>query len=111
MDSGPLITVRDRDVHHWLWRLRELADAMPGTAQASAAKDLSTALRRETVGLYVDAPVVRVPERLGKAVLAVLDMTAACCVGTALGDEARADAALLAVALISGPDHPARPAA
>ncbi|HVU72526.1 MAG TPA: hypothetical protein VHE83_06165 [Mycobacteriales bacterium] len=111
MNAVPLITVRDRDVHHWLWRLRELADAMPRTVQAATACSLSTSLRRETVGLYVDAPVVRVPEDLAKAVLAVLDMTAACCVGTVLADEARADAALLALALIGGPDHPAQPAA
>src|SRR5437763_8112476 len=106
-----MITVRDRDVHHWLWRLRELSDEMRGTVQAATATSLGTSLRRETVGLYVDAPIVRVPEDLAKAVLAVLDMTAACCSGTPLGAEARADAALLALALIGGSDHPAEPAA
>jgi hypothetical protein len=111
MDAVPMITVRDRDVHHWLWRLRELSDAMPGSLPAETASGLACSLRRETVGLYVDAPVLRVPEDLARAVLAVLDMTAACCTGTRLGDDARADAALLAVALLGGPDHPARPAA
>ena len=111
MNAEPMITVRDRDVHHWLWRLRELADAMRGTVPAATATSLATSLRRETVGLYVDAPIVKVPQDLAQAVLAVLDMTAVCCAGTHLADEARADAALLACALVGGPDHPAQPAA
>jgi hypothetical protein len=95
-----MITVQDRDVHHWLWRLRGLAEVMPGTVQAAAATSLASSLRRETVGLYVDAPVVQVPEDLAQAILGILDVTATFCAGSALGDEACADAALLAVAML-----------
>src|SRR5437763_1327469 len=97
-----MITVRDRDVHHWLWRLRELSDEMRGTVQAATATSLGTSLRRETVGLYVDAPIVRVPEDLAQAGLAVLDMTAACCSGTPRGPEARSVAACRSTAYCSG---------
>jgi hypothetical protein len=105
-----VLTVRDRDVHHWLWRLRGLADSCPGSPYAATATTLTTSLRRETVGLYVDAPVVSVPEDLARAVLLLLDATAVCCPGTRLAEESLADAVLLELALLADLP-PAQPAA
>ncbi len=96
-----MIAVRDTDVHHWLWRLRAFRTDCPGTPWAATAAELTRSVRREAVGLYVDASIIRVPADLARAVLAALDAAAACCPATALAEDARADGALLELALLA----------